>query len=271
MKSYLPLIIVALVIAAVLGNQYYKKHEAETRAAAKAAAIRKMPKLEILFVGNSYTFTNDLPHMIANVAASDPAHPVNIEVGMFTHGNYSLRKLWAMKGREKMLHLRPWNIVVIQETSMETLVPEWQQDMQQYMIQWNQAISDLGAHTIVYETWARKPGSYWYTTHPEHDLFVSPAYMQQQVDTITNMLAKYIRAPVVPVGDYFAYCRDLPGAPQLYRNDGTHPSLAGGYLTALLFNRIITHNRPEDVTYVPPGLPPATAKFIVKCASYGEK
>lgn len=267
----MPVIIGIIVVMAVLVGIFYKKHTTAGDASAVSATAKKdMSELNVLFVGDSYTFVNNLPHMIANVAASDIRRPVRLNVAMLVHGNYTLEQLWNMPNRDRALNLRQWNVVVLQPHSMQTLLPEWVQTMQQYFVQWNYAVDKIGAHTLIYETWARKPGSQWYTTNPHRDLFKDPEYMQKQVDMVTNVLAKYIHAPIVPVGDYFAYCRSLRGAPELYYQDGTHPSLAGDYLVALLFSRRLTGSKPEDITYVPQGLSQQDAKFIVHCASYGE-
>jgi hypothetical protein len=271
MKSKHIAIICAIFTVIAIGGIFGKEFINYEAKAKQEKRLVAMPRLNVFFIGNSYTFFNDLPLMVSHIAASYKENPINIRVGMYAHGGWSLHKLWdGRTGHDTALLKQKWDIVVLQETSMETLLPEWRYGMQEYMIKWNKLIRSLGAQPYVYETWARKPGSYWYTTFDGHDILVSPEYMQKTVDYYTNMLAKYIHAPVVPVGDYFAYCRDLPGAPELYFHDGTHPSLAGDYLVALLFARALTHHRAEDATYIPPGLSKADAAFIVKCASYGE-
>ena len=115
------------------------------------------PVLHIYFLGDSYTFFFDLPHMVAAVAASDTVNPVDIEPEMVAKGNIKLAKLWDDPEAQAMLHSRHWDYVVLQEHSMQTLRPEWIQLMHQSMIDWNTAIRRSGAKPIVYETWA--PGS----------------------------------------------------------------------------------------------------------------
>jgi hypothetical protein len=138
------------------------------------------------------------------------------------------------------------------------------------MIDWNTAIRQAGAKPIVYETWARKPGSDWYdlTKYPEGG-FGNPAYMQNQIDTITNQFAAEIGAHVVPVGDFWVACEKRPGAPDLYYRDGTHPSLAGSYLIALLLYRMFTAHSLANVRYIPNGMSPEDALLLKKCASLG--
>ena len=42
-----------------------------------------MKKISVLFVGNSYTYFNDMPHMFAEICRSSGA---DVEVTMLTHG-----------------------------------------------------------------------------------------------------------------------------------------------------------------------------------------
>lgn len=228
------------------------------------------PELHVYFIGDSYTFVNNLPQMLAAVAASDTVNPVDIETGMVAVGNNTLDQLWQNQAAHDTLRSQHWDYVVLQEHSMQTLHPEWVQIMHTAMTRWNEEIRQAGAKPIVYITWARKPGSDWYDVNKYPGAgFGDPVSMQNQIDKVTNYFASEIGASIVPVGDYWATCGDQTGIPDFYNADGTHPSLAGDYLISLLFYRALTGHKPANVSYVPPGVSLEQAQLLIKCASYG--
>jgi hypothetical protein len=229
-----------------------------------------VPVLHVYFIGDSYTFVNNLPLMLATVAASDTVNPVDIETGMVAVGNNTLDQLWQNHAAHDTLRSQHWDYVVLQEHSMQTLHPEWVQIMHTAMTNWNEEIRQAGAKPIVYITWARKPGSDWYDVNKYPGAgFGDPVSMQNQIDKVTNNFAAEISASIVPVGDYWATCGDQIGVPDFYNADGTHPSLAGDYLIALLFYRALTGHKPANVSYVAPGVSPEQTQLLIKCASYG--
>jgi hypothetical protein len=222
----------------------------------------------VYFIGNSYTYVNDLPHMVAAVAASDTVTPVDIETRMVAVAGSTLDQLWNIQEAHDTLHSRDWDYVVLQENSTQTLLEEWVHVMFTAMTHWNEEIRTAGAKPVIYETWARQPGSDWYDPDKYPGLsFGNPTYMQDRVDKITNNLAAMIEAPVVPVGDYWAACRDKPGMPDLYNPDGTHPSLAGDYLIALLFYRALTGHTIANVSYTPSGISGDQVQLLRTCVT----
>jgi hypothetical protein len=225
--------------------------------------------MHILFLGNSYTFVNDLPRMIADVAASDTENPVIIQPGIFSRGAATLEELWNANVAQDAIRSRHWDYVVLQELSVapveDGLIPQ----MQDAMTQWSGLARAAGATPVVYETWARKGGSNWYNRakYPELNLG-DPVKMQIRIDDVTNSIAAQLQLPVIPIGDYWAACqRGIKGFPDLYYRDGTHPSLAGDYLVALLFYRNLTGHKLDHVTYIPFGISSEEARLLVQCAS----
>jgi hypothetical protein len=225
------------------------------------------PQMHVIFLGNSYTFVNDLPHMVGAIAASDTANPMYIQTEMGAIGGATLGDLWKNQDMHDLFMSRHWDYLVLQESSLEATQPAWFAGMQRGMTSWSGLAADHNTKTLIYETWARKPGSDWYDNSKYQGLNLgSPDQMQTQVDTVTNTLAEQLKATVVPVGDVWQACRTMPGAPQLYANDGTHPSVEGTYLTALLFYQQLTGHGIDHVTYAPEKMSPDNAQFIRKCA-----
>jgi hypothetical protein len=247
--------VIGLAAVAFGGTKYFAKDPNQIQYEAPANA----PVLHVLFLGNSLTFFNDLPHMFGAVAASDTQSPVNMQVEMGAISNATLTDLLQSPQIVGQLKSRHWDYVVLQEHRTQLLDPQLFPGMDQAAMKWGALIRDNGAKPVIYEVWARRAGL---------DA-ADPATIQAQIDRITNGVATQINAFVVPAGDYWGACRALKGAPDLFNPDGGHPGVAGTYLNALLFYRFLTGHSVEHVGYVPPGVAPAAAQFLKSCASYG--
>lgn len=229
------------------------------------------PVLHVLFIGDSYTLVNNMPFMLAAVAASDTASPVNIKPETYGLAGSTLGDLWPGQDGHARLHARSWDYVVLQDMGLLPTNTMKAPQMYDAMTKWNTEIRQTGARVVIYQTWAMKPYSDWYLAPERHRNFdlVSPEIMQNKIDAVTGDIATKIGASVVPVGDIWEACRDRPGMPDLYLADGSNPSLAGDYLVALLFYQMLTRHKPDNVSYVPPGISAEQAQLLKKCASYG--
>src|SRR6266496_5459039 len=69
----------------------------------------------VLFIGNSYTFVNDLPNTFAKLAQSG-GHK-KVEVGMAAQGGWALSNHLESSETLNLLNSTKWNYVVLQEQS----------------------------------------------------------------------------------------------------------------------------------------------------------
>lgn len=232
-----------------------------------AEAPAGSPALNVLFVGNSYIFVNDLPGVVANIAATDSANPVKLRAGRFVGPGSPLAERWQARAQADPLAAGKWDYVVLQESPIYDVTPLYIPISVQATMNWDKAIKQNGAKTLIFGPWARKEGSDDYRAK---DLvrFKNPDEMQAEIDRVRKGIAARVAATFVPVGDYWMACRSQPGAPELYNADATHPSAAGTYLTALVFYRQLTGHDLKHVTYIPPRLSKKDAAFILRCASY---
>lgn len=230
----------------------------------------RTPVLRVFFVGDNYTLANNMPALLTAIAASDVKTPVDIKTGVFAASDATLGELWEEgSGRRALSSLR-WNFVVLQDMGLLPISPAGAAEMYGDVKKWDIDAKKIGAHTVVYETWARKPGSAWYTDKKKYPTLNlgTPESMQDKIYNATNWVAADIGAGIVPVGDYVAACRDMPGMPDFYYDDGNHPSLAGDYMIALLFYHGLTGHRVGNVTYVPDGLTPDDVRLLKKCVAF---
>src|ERR1041385_4583116 len=81
----------------------------------------------VLFIGNSYTFVNDLPNTFAKLAKAG-GHKV--EVGMAAQGGWTLSQHLQSSETLSALNSKNWNYVVLQEQSQ---IPSVEQSRTQEM------------------------------------------------------------------------------------------------------------------------------------------
>jgi len=212
----------------------------------------------VLFVGNSLTYVNDLPHLTQAFAAANPLH-ASLTVWSVVSGGAPLSELWRSGEVVRMLRLHRPDVLVLQGQSTEPLAA--QSDFFLHAELLKTEADKIGARTILFETWARPPGDDFYS-RPESG--GSPAVMQRRLDDTYEWLANQLDAEVSRVGESFEGARArLPDVPLL---DGTqHPTVAGSYLAAAVLFQSLFHASPLETTFTA-GLPELSAIALQRAA-----
>jgi hypothetical protein len=188
--------------------------------------------MRILYLGNSYTFFNNLPAAIAALAGPEGAA---WDAGLYLRGGAGLRTHFcdnfgfgSGRGRycpdldparvgqlDTLLGTGPWDAVILQGQSMDTvLTPD---DFFAYGKVLADRIRAAGSERILlYQTWARQH-------FPEMQPVITAGYAK---------LAAAIGAEVFQVGE--AWKRALAERPDmlLHTEDRSHPNDKGSYLAA---------------------------------------
>jgi hypothetical protein len=103
----------------------------------------------------------------------------------------------------------------------------------------------VGARTILFETWARPAGDVFYA-QPESG--GSPEAMQLRLRDTYEWAANRLGAEVAPIGQAFAIAMTrLPEVPILDRTQ--HPTVAGSYLAAAVLFQSLFHASPLDIPF----------------------
>lgn len=211
----------------------------------------------VLFIGNSYTYVNDLPSM---VAALSRAGGHQIETGMAAEGGLTLADHVASSATQAKLSSAHWDVVVLQEQSQIPAIAEFRTDqMYPAARQLIRSIRLAGAKPMFYLTWGHRDG--W----PENGL---PDYerMQAQIDQGYLTIARELSVAVAPVGRAWATVVAGSVRPGLWQDDGSHPTTAGTYLAAAVFYAAIFHASPVGVAYAA-GLPADQVASLQQVAS----
>ncbi len=209
--------------------------------------------LKVLFVGNSYTFYNNLPEMFEKLMVSGG---YEIVVEQSTFGGWSLSNhAFSSETTEKIAN-SDWDYVILQEQSVVTN-PEI--GMYPAIRELNAQVDDIGAESILFMTWGRRDGLES-TGYPDYES------MQTQIRENYQTIAGELDLTIAPVGLAWQYAlAENPGL-QLWDADGSHPSKEGTYLAAVVFYAVLTRESPEGLDYLA-GLTEEMAQILQRLVS----
>lgn len=169
--------------------------------------------LRVLFIGNSLTYTNDLPAAVTALAGALGERPVHARAAVA--GNFSLADHWFHGDARKRLEDETWDVVVLQQgpSSLE----ENQEHLKMWAQHWARAIRDAGARPALYMVWPESARSGAF-----------PA-----VEHSYRNAAEAADALLFPAGAAWRIAMGLDPGLRLYGSDGFHPSPLGTALAAL--------------------------------------
>jgi len=201
---------------------------------------------KVLFIGNSYTYVNDLPQMLTNLAASTGRL---ISTDQSTPGGYRFLNHVTNTTTMDKIFAEQWDYVVLQAQSQE---PSWSPSQLETevfpyakqladSIKKNRACSEI----LFYSTWGRQNGD-----DMNCDEWPPVCTFEGMNDRLTigyYTMAEQNNAAVAPVGLAWKVAREdgLFSNINYYSSDGSHPSVYGTYLTACVFYNSI-FKKPID-------------------------
>lgn len=214
--------------------------------------------LRVLFIGNSYTYYNELPTLVASLGASGEgtAERPRITVDSVTEGGATLQRHWEQM-RQERARAGGWSAVVLQGQSVEPIAAF--QGFDAYARRFVDVIRGADARAVLFATWARREGDAVYGQGWSGGSF---AAMSQRLDSAFRLVAMNTGGEVAPVGARWAEVVTQRPALNLYDADGSHPSLAGSYLAACVIYRAVTGRAVSAEAPVPSGLSPSDAAFL---------
>ena len=112
--------------------------------------------LRVLFVGNSYTYVNDLPSVIHALGAATPGAAVEVE--SVTAGSARLQDHWSAGTAPARIASGGLDVVVLQGQSLETYGIGVEEGFYPYARQFADAARNAGSRVVWYATWARRAG-----------------------------------------------------------------------------------------------------------------
>lgn len=198
----------------------------------------------ILFVGNSYTYFNNVPQLVEALAKA------NQRAGVTTHaeaaGGLTLTDHVFRAETKAALKKPGWTHLVLQEQSTLGRHAMTAVDGKSRVSAPDQfwlaatalagPVKPAGAKAVFFMTWARRD-------YPEQSAPLATAY---------HCAGHKLAAQVAPVGSAFDAFADRA---RLYQADGAHPTALGSYLAAIVLYHTLFGAIPENVPLVVTGNP----------------
>lgn len=199
---------------------------------------------KVLFLGNSYTYVNDLPYIISELAAS-----VGDVLVYDSHliGGYTLEDHFASTVSLNKIRSQNWDYIILQEQSQRPafIIPSG------FMNGFNNLTTFIKANkpcaqVMSFMTWGYKNGD-------TQNCSANPAVctydgMQSQLTNRYVSMSDLFESEITPVGVVWKHIRENYPSIELYQADGSHPSVAGSYLAACCFYATIFRKNPGQIS-----------------------
>lgn len=187
------------------------------------AASAEAP-LRVLFLGNSLTYTNDLPRMVEAMGAAGN-RPV--KATMIAGPNYGLEDLWGEARVREALRSRRYDVVVMQQGP--SALPSSRDELVKWSKSFAAAIREGGAEPALYMVWPS----------------LARSFDRNRVSESYRIAAEACGCRLLPAGDAWQEAARASAAVSLYGADGFHPSREGTWLAALVIWATLTGEDPE--------------------------
>ncbi len=186
------------------------------------ATSRHAPRINILFIGNSLTYTNDLPGVLeAMIGAADAGR---IRVESLTVANAGLEDHFNRKRTLAMIERGKWDYVVLQQGPSAT---EGRPSRLEYTRRFDEKITAVGGRTALYMVWPASQRDFDFDG-------VCESY---------RVAAEQVEGMLFPVGEAWRAAWRRNENLALYGPDGFHPSPAATYLAAaVMFEQVTGHS-----------------------------
>jgi hypothetical protein len=233
--------------------------------------------MNVLFVGNCYTFYNDMPEMLGRMVEAvcvDKKGILKLSVDKILEGGATLQGHWDNPKRQLVKKIDHCSVdgkfepikrdfVVLQDQSLSALKPASRQRMFKYARLICEEVKAKGVTPIFYMTWGRRV-----TFNPDgsgkmadrkfmyeevrggESIVVDPKVVSSNdgIAKTYRKIADELGAKVAPCG--VAFAKAIKAGIVVHQEtekDGSHPNLTGSYLVACVFYGTIYDRNPEEI------------------------
>jgi len=191
-----------------------RKDEYATQSETRAA--RDPAHFSVLFIGNSLTYFNEMPHMTSEIAAHE-SRPLRVEA--VTQSGASLEDLWYRTDALKHIWKEHWDYVIFQERGGGEAHNRGEL-FHQYVRMFADQIRRSGAKPVLFMTWSLQHAA--------------------ENEALYRNAAKRANIRLLPVGMAWD---------QRFDWDGVHPNVAGSYLIACMAYATIYDKPPLGLPF----------------------
>jgi len=202
--------------------------------------------LQVLFVGNSLTYTYDVPARVRAMADADD--DVSIATRDLSRPNFALMDHWAT-GSDEVLRTGAWDVVVLQQG------PSSLSASRENLIQWTNTWADLATHLGTRAALAMV----W----PD----ASRLFAFDAVSESYRAAADSAGIGLFPTGEAWRAAWTMEPSLALYGPDDFHPSPLGATLAAISIYRGITGRMPSMAAAARLGIDDVTFATLLAAAA----
>lgn len=168
--------------------------------------------MRIMFIGNSHTYFNDLPHRVCS-RAEESGFPT--EVTMIAHGGWYLKQHVEEPDVKFNIKYGHYDYVVLQEHSHPFDRLEDYEEAVKTLSAW---IKEAGSVPVIYGTWSQK-------AEPQE---------QERMNETNRRLSQTYGTLYAPVGERWWSHQASSLDIEMYASDGAHASPAGSEFAAMI-------------------------------------
>lgn len=191
---------------------------------------RDEPRMNILFIGNSYTHMNNMPGIFEKIAKSKG---VDINVVMDAKSGHTFKMHSERDELFETIRSEKWDYVILQGFSRELSESPSYIDSASvpYISNLLDSIyaNDSNSNVLFFQTWGYKEG------FKEREEVSTNQSMSDSIRVGYAYVSDLFDLPVVPVGQVWSNFRASNTKIDLYHKDLAHPSYHGSYIIACTF------------------------------------
>lgn len=220
---------------------------------------------QVLFIGNSYTYANNLPDLIHQIALTKGN---SLSYNNHTPGGSTLFQHASNANVQSLFASNQWDYVVLQEQSQRPAFPPNQVADEVYPYAESLCTDMREENTCVqpvfFMTWGRENGDQ--QNCQNYTPLCTYEGMQDRLTNSYTEMAQDNEALLAPVGLAWKNIRAAHPQINLYTSDGSHPSIQGSYLAACVFYAVLFNDSPIN-EYIPNNLSEEEAEILQTFAS----
>jgi hypothetical protein len=202
---------------------------------------------ELLFIGNSHTYANDLPDLVRRIALSKKTI---ISVDMSANPGWQLSNHARDAGTRNKILSKKWDFVILQEGGSNAPASVAQAEKISYPFA-----------RILTELVRKNSPTTQVVLYMIHGYQRNYAWMQERVKINNMNMGKLLRCAVSPCGLAWGEMMKKSKTLSYYAPDGYHPSAIGSYISACVMYATLFHQSTIGA-FAPSEIDAATARQI---------
>ena len=213
------------------------------------------PSVNVLMVGNSITYYNDMPDMLEKMLNHDGSNAMYYNIDTFTKGGETLINHSKNSRLIKKLENGQYQHVIFQEQSTAMFYSNERPDSLRAFNLLTSRARNNNANAYIFMTFPRANNNrFWKDQKKGYSnltILKDPKHMGEALINFYRQAKGPFKTNLVPITYYWMDAMDTNLRDRLYNPDGNHPSLEGSYFMALIIYKSIMGEMPPADIWAP--------------------